>query len=102
MGHEEYKELLALEAAGALDEGERERLGAHISSCAECRAELRELSDAAASLAYTVAPVAPRAGVRARVLASVHGVEPSNAASPSASLSDLRCGRAGGPIREKA
>lgn len=77
MRHEEYKELLAMEAAGALEAGERERLDAHLSSCEECRTELRELSDAAASLAYTVAPVKPPKAMRARILQSVRAVDPS-------------------------
>jgi anti-sigma-K factor RskA len=77
MRHEDYKELLALEAAGALDAGERGALEEHLSSCAECRTELRALGDAAASLAYTVAPVAPPAHLRARVLESVRAVDPS-------------------------
>ena len=68
MRHEDYKGLLALEAAGALDEGERRTLEGHLSSCAECRAELRELSDVAAALAFTVAPVAPPARLRSLVL----------------------------------
>lgn len=79
MRHEDYKELLALEAAGALDAGERGALGEHLSSCVECRTELRELSEAAASLAYTLAPVAPPAHLRARILESVRAVSPSEA-----------------------
>ena len=79
MRHEDYKELLALEAAGALDAGERGALEEHLSSCAECRTELRALGDAAASLAYTVVPVAPPAHLRARVLESVRAVDPSEA-----------------------
>src|SRR4051812_24740402 len=81
MRHEEYKDLLALEAAGALEAGERAPLEAHLSSCVECRTELRELSDTAAAIAYTVSPVAPPAWMRARVLASVRAVDPSEAAS---------------------
>src|ERR1051326_404729 len=77
MRHEDYKELLALEAAGARDAGERGALEEHLSSCAECRTELRALGDAAASLAYTVAPVAPPARLRARVLESVRAASPS-------------------------
>jgi anti-sigma factor ChrR (cupin superfamily) len=80
MRHEDYKELLALEAAGALEEGERAALADHLSSCDGCRAELRELADAAASLAYTVAPVLPPARMRAHVLNSVRAVDPSEAA----------------------
>jgi hypothetical protein len=86
MRHEDYKELLALEAAGALEDGEREALLEHLPSCAECREEFRELSDAAASLAYTVEPVLPPADLRASVLARVRAVDPSEviAAAPKA------------------
>ena len=73
MNHEEYKELLALEALGALEADEREALGAHLATCAECRAELAELRDASAMLAYAAAPIAPGAELRARVLDSVRG-----------------------------
>ena len=89
MRHEDYKELLALEAAGALEGGERGALLEHLPSCAECRAELRELSDAAASLAYTVEPVMPPADLRASVLARVRAVDPSEVvASPSQAFVD--------------
>src|SRR5256714_1781750 len=77
MRHEEFKELLALEATGALEAGERGPLEGHLSSCAECRAELREMTDAVAALAYTVAPVAPPASLRARVLERIRAVDPS-------------------------
>lgn len=89
MGHEEYKELLAMEAAGALEADERARLETHLSSCEECRAELRELSDAAASLAYTVAPVAPPRAMRALVLQSVRAVDPSEARSRAVDPSEF-------------
>jgi hypothetical protein len=86
MRHEDYKELLALEAAGALEEGERGALLGHLPSCEECREELREMADAAASLAYTVEPVLPPAALRASVLARVRAVDPSEvvAAAPKA------------------
>jgi anti-sigma-K factor RskA len=77
MRHEDYKQLLALEAVGALDEEERGALLGHLPSCAECREELREMSDAAASLLYTVEPVRPSAELRANVLARVRAVDPS-------------------------
>lgn len=87
MRHEDYKELLALEAAGAVDPselravdpGEVRELDAHLAACAECRAELDELRDAAAALAYTVAPVRPSAELRARVLEQVWGLKPAGA-----------------------
>jgi anti-sigma factor ChrR (cupin superfamily) len=100
MRHEEYKELLALEAAGALEAGERAPLEGHLSSCAECRAELREMADAAASLVYTVAPVMPPAGMRARVLQSVRSVAPSEAASRAVDPSEFAA-RAADPSEVK-
>ncbi|MBV8856644.1 MAG: anti-sigma factor [Acidobacteria bacterium] len=101
MRHEDYKQLLALEAVGALDEEERARLGEHLPSCAECREELREMSDAAASLLYTVEPVRPSAELRAHVLARVRAVDPSEvfvdpsevaASSKAADPSEARAG----------
>lgn len=77
MRHEDYKQLLALEAVSALEEGERARLEEHLPSCAGCREELRELADAAASLAYTVAPSAPPPELRAHILARVRAAGPS-------------------------
>ena len=77
MRHEDYKQLLALEAVGALDMEERGALLGHLPSCAECSEELREMSDAAASLLYTVAPVQPTPELRAGILARVRTVDPS-------------------------
>ncbi|MBC7930474.1 MAG: zf-HC2 domain-containing protein, partial [Rubrivivax sp.] len=76
MQHDDYKEMLALDAAGALESNERVALEEHLSSCAECRAEFRELSNAAASLVYTVAPVRPPAALRSRILESVRALDP--------------------------
>ncbi|MDQ3744732.1 MAG: anti-sigma factor [Acidobacteriota bacterium] len=86
MRHEDYKELLSLEAVGALDAGETRALEEHLSSCGECRAELREMSDAASALAFTVAPVAPPAHLRSRVLEQVRGLAPSTQAEASRAL----------------
>ena len=77
MRHEEYKELLALEAVGAVDPSEARSLGSHLSSCAECRDELEELRGAAAALAYTVALVAPPPRLRASLLEQVRALKPS-------------------------
>jgi anti-sigma-K factor RskA len=83
MRHEDYKEMLALEAVGTLDAGETRALEEHLPSCAECRAELREMSDAASALAFTVAPVEPPAHLRSRVLEQVRGLAPSAQAEAS-------------------
>lgn len=65
------KEALALDALGALDEAEQRAFEAHLAACLECRRERDELLDAAASLAHTVAPVAPPEPLRASLLEQV-------------------------------
>ena len=39
-GHDEIRELLALAAAGALEEGEQQMFERHLAECAECAQEL--------------------------------------------------------------
>ena len=50
MQHEGYREMLELAALGVLGGEELRALAAHLWTCAACRAELRELHDAAAML----------------------------------------------------
>ncbi|HEY1403301.1 MAG TPA: anti-sigma factor [Pyrinomonadaceae bacterium] len=73
MTHEDYKEMIALDALDALDRGDDERraLDAHLAGCADCRAELQALRDAAASLVYAAPPQAPAPELRARILTSI-------------------------------
>lgn len=100
MRHEDYKELLAPEAVGAVDPGEARSLDAHLATCAECRGELRELRDAAAALVYSVAPVAPPLRLRARVLEQVKTLNaaPAGAAAPA----DGAAPRAASGVAEEA
>jgi hypothetical protein len=97
MRHEDYKELLELEAAGAVDPSELRALDAHLVACAECRAELDALREAAASLAYTVAPVRPPAELRARVLGQVG--EMKTAFAPAAEATPARTSSVAGEAR---
>ncbi|HLL15539.1 MAG TPA: anti-sigma factor [Pyrinomonadaceae bacterium] len=89
MTHEDYKEMIALDALDALDEdgggGEQQprALDAHLAGCADCRAELQALSDAAASLVYTVAPQSPAPELRARILTAIKS-HPQDARRPPA------------------
>ena len=70
--HEEMRELAALYALGALEAQEARAFEEHLAEgCIECAAELGEYESVAAELALTVAPVAPSAGVRERLLARV-------------------------------
>jgi anti-sigma factor RsiW len=62
-------------AMDALDDLERSRFEAHLAACAECRAEVASLQDAASMLAG-VSEVAPPAAVRERILADIKNVRP--------------------------
>lgn len=72
MKHEDYKELIALDALDALeDEGERRALATHLAECADCRAEFDAVRAAASSLAYAATPAAPAPELRAQILARI-------------------------------
>jgi anti-sigma-K factor RskA len=70
--HEEYKDLAAVYALGALDGPEQERFEAHLASgCDACQAELAEARRVADELLFALPPVAPPPGLRERLLARV-------------------------------
>ncbi|HZG52557.1 MAG TPA: anti-sigma factor [Pyrinomonadaceae bacterium] len=75
MKHEDYKEMIALDALDVLDGGDapRRALEAHLAACADCRTEFRALRDAAASLVYAAAPpqVSAAPELRARILTAI-------------------------------
>jgi anti-sigma-K factor RskA len=87
MQHSDYQELLALQAVEALDAPDAQAMRAHLESCAECRGELATLSDAAALLAHTAAPVVPSDEVRRRILSDVQGSRQSRVAKQVVPLS---------------
>ncbi|HEX8920594.1 MAG TPA: anti-sigma factor, partial [Pyrinomonadaceae bacterium] len=74
MTHEDYKEMLAAYALGALDGEERRALEEHLRTCADCAAEVAEWSDATAALALSAASVEPPAELRARILESIRSI----------------------------
>ena len=71
-GHEQIRELLALAAAGALEEAERQRLERHCSECAECAAALAGWSTLAQALRRLPTPQ-PSAIAIARARAAAVG-----------------------------
>ena len=71
MIHEDYKEMLALQALAALEEADGPQLEDHLATCGECRAELNELREASGLLAYAATEVEPPAALRSRILESV-------------------------------
>jgi anti-sigma-K factor RskA len=66
--HEDYLELAAIHALGALDAEDRRRFEAHLASgCEACRLALAEAEAVAADLALAAPPVAPPDAVRRRL-----------------------------------
>ena len=76
MEHQEYQERLALHALDALDAEEARALEDHLQACAQCRAELIELRDAAGLLAHASTPAEPGREVRARILVKARSEQP--------------------------
>ena len=71
MMHEEYKEMLAEHALGALNAGDASALESHLAECAACRAELAEWRDTTAALAYSAPRVEPSPALRSRLLENI-------------------------------
>lgn len=93
MSHEEARESLEAAALDALDPPEREAVLAHATTCAQCRAELAELRDVAANLAFA-APAPPiddvrRDHIRARLLARAAAERTAEMPIPPAAASPL-------------
>lgn len=77
--------MLAAQALDALDAAETRDLMAHLAECAECQRELDSWRDLTAALAYAAPVVEPSAGLRSRILESIHaeGQKISRAVSKS-------------------
>jgi len=71
MTHEDYKELLAAQALTALDAEDARALTTHLESCADCRSEIGEWEQTAASLALDAKQLEPSEQLRQRILESV-------------------------------
>jgi len=71
MAHESYKELLPLHALSALDGTDAQSVEQHLSSCAECRAELEQWMSTASELANAAAPAEPSPELRSRIIDAV-------------------------------
>jgi anti-sigma-K factor RskA len=71
MTHEDYRELLAVQALTALDAADARALNTHLESCADCRAELSGWQETSALLALDAEPLEPSRQLRDRILANV-------------------------------
>jgi hypothetical protein len=95
MSHQEYQDLLAWRALDALDASDALALDQHLATCAECRAELIEMGDAAGLLAHAAPPAEPGPALRGRILSSIHALktEEISAGNPSTRVVDLSARR---------
>ncbi len=75
MVHENYKEMLAAQALSALDKDDARSLDDHLRACDECRVELYEWEETAATLAFSALesrPLEPSLQLRDRILNAAH------------------------------
>ena len=80
MNHDALRELTGAYALGALSGAEKRALEAHLTSCAECAAEVRAFGDVARGLDRAVPQVDPPASLRGRVIARVESLASKSAA----------------------
>ena len=76
MEHQEIKDLLAAYALGSVPDDERREVADHITTCAECRAELADFEAVSESLALAVPPADVPAGFTEKVVAAAVGERP--------------------------
>ena len=89
MGHEEFESLAALDAIGAATADEQRSLAAHAGECVPCRRAREEFAEAVTLLAQDLAPVAPPAEVRHRVLDAVRATELADLANDGLDDDDI-------------
>ena len=79
MSCEEVAELAGLYVLGALESAEYKAITAHLASCAEAHAEVREVGGVVPALAALVEPIDAPAALKARVMAAVADADQSRA-----------------------
>lgn len=84
MTHDDVHALASEYVLGHLDEVTRARVAAHLTSCAACAQEIREVSQAMDALGRSVPEVAPPASLRDRIAAIPARVPQVAAAAPAA------------------
>lgn len=71
MTHEQLRDLLPALSLGALDADERREVAVHVSTCAECAAELAALERVVQGIGLEAPPVVPPAALKGKVLARI-------------------------------
>jgi anti-sigma-K factor RskA len=89
--HDELKHDAAAYALGALEPAERAAFEAHLASCAECTADVRQLRVTASALPHAVPQVSPPPSLRAKVLdQAVRGSGSSDPANSAGTVTLVR------------
>jgi anti-sigma-K factor RskA len=70
--HEEWEEIAAGHALGALEPDDEQRFEAHLRTCAECRQVIADTEEVMAELALAPAQVSPPPELKARLMAAIH------------------------------
>lgn len=73
MAHEPFEDAVASYAIDALDPADRQAFETHLSTCAQCQAELAEMRRVVAGIGMATEPVAPPAMLKARTIAHATG-----------------------------
>jgi anti-sigma-K factor RskA len=89
--HDELKHDAAAYALGVLEPADRAAFEAHLASCTECTAEVRQQRMAADALPHAVPQVSPPASLRATILdRAAPGAASSDAANAAAPVTVVR------------
>jgi len=85
LDHEQLEESLSLYALGTLEPESAREVHAHLATgCPRCSALLREYQGTATMLPYALAPHAPPANLKSRIMAAISGWSASATTAPAA------------------
>lgn len=82
MKHEEFEQLIATRAVGAMSPEEERLLDEHLRACADCRTEDRTMRETAAAIALDAPAVAPPPAVKQQLFARIEAA-PHEMAAPA-------------------
>jgi len=88
--HDELRHDAAAYALDALEPAERAAFEAHLGSCAECAADVRQMRLAASALPHTVPQVSPPPSLRARILRQMSAAPDASTPAPAVVLREKR------------
>ncbi len=100
MRHDEARDLLAALALDSLDATNEARVRAHVATCGECAAELKDLRAAGAAMAFATQPrhdIERAAAVKGRLMARVQASKDAALAPPA-----MQVARSGGSFANRA